>query len=68
MEKNLNFNLTQQIKRLNKMVVEDSVQEYYLVSTFLQYKKDVSTIQLPMDRPKYASMAGTKGGMFPPLI
>ena len=43
------------------MVVEDCVPRILSgVEQYLHYKKDVSTIQVPMDRPKYLSNAGTK--------
>ena len=59
--KNLNSNVREQVQRLNKLVVEDSVPRILSgVEQFLQYKKDVSSIQLPMERPKYLSNAGTK--------
>ncbi len=59
--KNLDCNVKEQVSKLNEMVVEDCVPRILSgVEQYLHYKKDVSTIQVPMDRPKYLSNAGTK--------
>ena len=66
---NLNCNIKEQIKRLNEIVVNDCVPKIISgVEQYLRYKKDVSELAVPMDRPKYLSNAGTKTLMPNPFI
>ena len=51
--KNLPDNITQQIKELNEIVIEYAVEQIYGEATgYVQYKKDISTLAVPLDLPK----------------
>jgi len=59
--KNLQYNIKKQIKRLNNLVVQDVIPRILTgIEQYLQYKKDVSGLRVPLKRPKYLSSAGTK--------
>ena len=45
-------NITQQIQALNNLVVEYSVKQIYSeAQAYINYKRDVSTMYNPIDRP-----------------
>ena len=61
---NLNYMITEQIKKLNEIVVNECVPKILSeVEQFLHYKKDVSGLAVPLERPKYLNNAGTKSLM-----
>ena len=67
--KNQSDNITQQIERLNDIVINDCVPRIISnVKQYLKYKQDVSQLRVPMDRPQYLSNAGTKTLMPNPFI
>lgn len=59
--KNQNNNIVQQVKELNNMVLGYAVPNILSnISQYLYYKKDVSRLPIPIDRPMYISPAGTR--------
>ena len=59
--KNLQNDIKTQVQQLNTMVVKYSVPKIISgVKQYLAYKRDVSTLPVPMDRPKNLSSAGSK--------
>lgn len=61
---NLNCLIKEQIKKLNEIVVNECVPKILSeVQQFIHYKKDVSGLAIPLERPKYLNNAGTKSLM-----
>jgi hypothetical protein len=59
--KNLNFNINEQIKELNTLVIQWCVDEIISnVKQYLEYKKTVSTLPLPLERAQLPSQKGSK--------
>lgn len=59
--KNLNFDLKEQVRELNTMVIRWSVDEIIKnVKQYLEYKKNVSTLPLPLEHSLLPSQKGTK--------
>lgn len=53
---NLEENIAQQIEALNKMVIDYCVPKLYVEArSYLIYKKDVSTLAIPLSHPTYAN-------------
>jgi len=53
---NLEENISQQIEALNKMVIDYCVPKLYVEArSYLIYKKDVSTLAIPLSHPTYAN-------------
>ena len=53
---NLEKNIAEQIKALNKLVIDYCVPKLYVEArSYLIYKKDVSTLVIPMSNPTYAN-------------
>jgi hypothetical protein len=58
---NMQCNYTQQISQLNEMVVEFSVKQIMgEIDSYLKYKRDVSTIAMPLPLPMMTSTVKTK--------
>jgi len=52
--------ITEQIEALNKMVVDYAVPQILgEVESYVKYKRDVSTLPVPMQRPAHMSSAGS---------
>jgi hypothetical protein len=50
--KNLNTNLREQIEELNKLIIDYCVPKIYSeVEGYINYKKDASTLAVPLDKP-----------------
>lgn len=59
--KNLNFNIKEQVRELNTMVIRWSVDEIIKnIKQYLEYKKNVSTLPLPLEHSLLSSQKGTK--------
>lgn len=59
--KNLNFDLKEQVRELNTMVIRWCVDEIIKnVKQHLEYKKSVSTLPLPLEHSQLPSQKGTK--------
>jgi hypothetical protein len=59
--KNLNFNIKEQLKELNTYVIEWCVNEIITnIKQYVEYKKNVSTLRMPMENPLLASQKGLK--------
>jgi len=59
--KNLNFNINEQIKELNTLVINWSVNEIITnINQYLEYKKTVSTLPVPLEHAQLSSQKGTK--------
>jgi len=59
--KNLNFDLREQVRELNTMVIRWCVDEIIKnVKQHLEYKKSVSTLPLPLEHSQLPSQKGTK--------
>jgi hypothetical protein len=59
--KNLNFNINEQIKELNTLVIRWCVDEIISnVKQYLEYKKSVSTLPVPLEHAQLSSQKGTK--------
>ena len=59
--KNLQYDIKKQIRRLNELVVQECIPKIITgIEQYLTYKKDVSGLSVPLERPKYLSSAGTK--------
>ena len=53
---NLEEKISQQIEELNKLVIDYCVPKLYVEArSYLIYKKDVSTLSIPMNLPTYAN-------------
>ena len=62
-------NITQQVKDLNKLVVEYSVpQVLSAVESYIKFKYDVSTLAIPLQRPAYISTAGRNSLQLKPFF
>ena len=59
--KNLNHNIIEQIKELNTLVIRWSVDEIIKnIKQYIEYKKSISTLPMPMERAVLPSQKGTK--------
>ena len=59
--KNLNFNIKEQVKELNTMVIRWCVDEIIKnIRQYIGYKKSISTLPLPMEHSLLPSQKGTK--------
>ena len=59
--KNLDYNIKEQILELNTMVIRWCVDEIIKnIKQYIEYKKSVSTLPLPMERAVLPSQKGTK--------
>jgi hypothetical protein len=59
--KNLNFDLMAQVKELNTLVIRWCVDEIIKnVKQYIEYKKSVSTLPLPLEHSQLPSQKGTK--------
>jgi len=59
--KNLNFNIKEQIKELNTYVINWCSNEIITnIKQYIDYKKDVSTLKMPMENPLLSSQKGLK--------
>jgi uncharacterized phage-associated protein len=59
--KNLNFNINEQIRQLNTMVIRWCVDEIIKnINQYMNYKVNVSTLPMPMERAQLPSVKGTK--------
>ena len=59
--KNLNFNINEQIKELNTLVINWSVDEIISnIKQYLDYRKNVSTLPVPLEHAQLPSQKGTK--------
>lgn len=59
--KNLNFDLKEQVKELNTMVIRWCVDEIIKnIKQYIEYKKSVSTLPLPLEHSQLPSQKGTK--------
>lgn len=59
--KNLNFNIKEQVKELNREVIEWCAERIIInIQQYLEYKTNVSTLKMPMDTPALTSQKGLK--------
>lgn len=59
--KNLNYNIKEQIRDLNKHVIEWSAERIITnIQQYLDYKVNVSTLKMPMETPALTSSKGLK--------
>jgi len=59
--KNLNFNMNEQILELNTRVIRWCVDEIITnINQYMNYKANVSTLPMPMERAQLPSQKGTK--------
>jgi len=59
--KNSNNNINEQVKELNAYVLDFCVPLILSnIEQYLVFKKDVSTLPIPLDNPKYTSSTGTR--------
>ena len=59
--KNLNYNIREQIEELNEMITTYCVPKILSeLEQYIQYKKDVSNLYVPIPRSLNVSVAGTK--------
>ena len=59
--KNLNFNINQQILELNTLVIRWCVDEIMSnIKQYVNYRKNVSTLPMPLERAQLPSQKGTK--------
>jgi hypothetical protein len=59
--KNLNFNLKEQVRELNTIVIRWCVDEIIKnIKQYIEYKKSVSTLPLPLEHSQLPSQKGTK--------
>ena len=59
--KNLNYDIIEQIKELNTLVIRWSVDEIIKnIKQYIEYKKSISTLPMPMERAVLPSQKGTK--------
>jgi hypothetical protein len=59
--KNLDYNIIEQIKELNTLVIRWSVNEIIKnIKQYIEYKKSISTLPMPMERAVLPSQKGTK--------
>lgn len=59
--KNLNQDINNQINELNTLVLDYSIPNILSnIEMYLTYKKDVSKLPEPIERPTYISIAGTR--------
>lgn len=58
---NTTCSLEEQLRRLNKYVLELTIQQVLSgIDMYLTYYKDASSLPLPLDLPRYTSMAGSR--------
>lgn len=59
--KNLNFNIKEQVKELNREVIEWCAERIIInIQQYLEYKTNVSTLKMPMETPALTSQKGLK--------
>jgi hypothetical protein len=59
--KNLNYDIKEQVKELNTMVIRWCVDEIIKnVKQYIGYKKSISTLPLPLEHSLLPSQKGTK--------
>ena len=59
--RNQNCSLQDQVDALNKMVLKDSLSIILTnIEQYIEYKKDISSVHVPMPRSVSVSSAGTK--------
>lgn len=59
--RNLETDIVGQVRELNSKVIEYAVPNILSrISQYLQYKRDVSMMPIPLERPKYLSPSGTR--------
>jgi len=59
--KNLNFNINEQVRELNIKVIRWCVDEIITnINQYMNYKANVSTLPMPMERAQLPSQKGTK--------
>jgi hypothetical protein len=59
--KNLNFDLKEQVRELNTLVIRWCVDEIIKnIKQYIEYKKNVSTLPLPLEHSQLPSQKGTK--------
>ena len=59
--KNLSTNISQQIQRLNKIVLNESIPTAMSsIKQYLGYRKEVSSLPVPLQHPRYMSESGMK--------
>ena len=59
--KNLNFNMKEQVKELNRLVIEWCAERIITnIQQYLDYKTNVSTLKMPMETPALTSQKGLK--------
>jgi len=59
--KNLTYNINQQIKELNTLVIEWSAETIITnIQQYLDYKTNVSTLKMPIESPALTSQKGLK--------
>jgi hypothetical protein len=59
--KNLNFNINDQIKELNTLVIRWCVDEILSnIKQYLEFRKNVSTLPMPLEHAQLPSQKGTK--------
>ena len=58
--KNLETNIQEQITQLNQIVYDYAIPQILGEATgYIKYKRDISTLAVPLSHPKYMSKAGT---------
>lgn len=59
--KNLNFNMKEQVRELNRLVIEWCAERIITnIQQYLDYKTNVSTLKMPMETPALTSQKGLK--------
>lgn len=59
--KNLNFNINEQVRELNTQVIRWCVTEIITnINQYMNYRVNVSTLPMPMERAQLSSQKGTK--------
>lgn len=54
-------NITNEIEELNRLVLDQCIHDVFNeVNAYMKYKKDVSTLVVPNDRPKMTNVTGSK--------
>ena len=59
--KHKQFNIVEQVKELNSKVIDYAVPNILVeLNQYINYKKDASSLPIPLEHAKYVSSAGTK--------
>ena len=59
--KNNNFNVIEQVRELNRIVINWCVDEIITnINQYMNYKTNISTLPMPMERAQLPSQKGTK--------